>query len=257
MAVAAGAGSDAPAPASGYRPGYEIAAERILEYIVEQELPPGTRLPTESALAEIVGMSRTIVREAVKILSALGRLSVQRGRGIYVAKPPEAPWGASLAAFLPADPDQVGEIFEFRRFVELSTTDLASRKASPAQVRAIRDAAARTQVLASGGLEDFTRADTVFHRAIAEAAGNSFMVGCLEAVQTMQQQISVIALASTAGGSVMSAADQHVAIAAAIADGETELAVRLMAEHVDLTAQQIKNAILGRVFAASREPAEQ
>ncbi|MCD5344905.1 FadR/GntR family transcriptional regulator [Agromyces sp. S2-1-8] len=256
MASEAGAELDAPAPASGYRPGYEIAAERILEYIVEQELPPGTRLPTESALAEIVGMSRTIVREAVKILSALGRLSVQRGRGIYVARPPEAPWGASISGFLPADPDQVGEIFEFRRFVELSTTDLASRRATPAQVRAIREAAEHTRELAAGDLEDFNRADAVFHRSIGEAAANTFMLGCLDAVQRLQQQISVIALASTAGGSVSAAADQHVAIAAAIADGDTALAVRLMTEHVDLTAQQFKSAILGRVFTAPQGPSQ-
>ena len=50
----------------GYRPGYEIAAERILEYIVRARLEPGDRLPTEKDLAEAVGMSRTIVREAVK-----------------------------------------------------------------------------------------------------------------------------------------------------------------------------------------------
>ncbi|MFE6736583.1 FadR/GntR family transcriptional regulator [Microbacterium sp. NPDC057650] len=244
-------GPDAPAPASSYRPGYEIAAERILEYIVEQQLPPGTRLPTESALAEIVGMSRTIVREAVKILSALGRLSVQRGRGIYVARPPEVPWGASLSGFLPADPDQVGEIFEFRRFVELSTTELASRRATPAQVRTIRDAASRTLEVAAGDLEEFNRADAAFHRSVGEAAANSFMLGCLDAVQRLQRQVSVIALASTAGGSVSTAAAQHVAIAAAIADGDTELAVRLMAEHVDLTAQQFKSVILERMLGAT------
>ncbi|MGW8881875.1 FadR/GntR family transcriptional regulator, partial [Streptomyces mirabilis] len=83
--------STAPAPqppgdGAGYRPGYEVAAERILEYLVLAGLGPGARLPTEQDLADRVGMSRTVVREAVKILSALGRLSVHKGRGIYVAQ---------------------------------------------------------------------------------------------------------------------------------------------------------------------------
>ncbi|MBM7832098.1 DNA-binding FadR family transcriptional regulator [Agromyces cerinus] len=256
MAGLAESEPSAPQPASGYRPGYEIAAERILEYIVGQELRPGARLPTETALAEIIGMSRTIVREAVKILSALGRLSVQRGRGIYVARPQEVPWAPSLSEFLPTDPDQVDEIFEFRRFVELSTTDLASRRATPAQVRAIREAADRTLELAEGDLAAFNEADSIFHRAIGEASANMFMVGCLDAVQRLQLQISVIGLASTAGGSITAAAQQHVAIAAAIAAGDTALAVRLMAAHIDITAQQFKGAILGRVFSSASEPAE-
>ncbi|MFF2494004.1 FadR/GntR family transcriptional regulator [Agromyces sp. NPDC058064] len=242
----------APPPASTYRPGYEIAAERILEYIADQELRPGARLPTEASLAEIVGMSRTIVREAVKILSALGRLSVQRGRGIYVARPPESPWGTDLSGFLPADPDKVGEIFEFRRFVELSTTELASRRATPAQVRAIQEAAARTLELADGDLEAFNDADSAFHRTIGEASGNTFMLGCLASVQRLQRQISVIALASTAGGSITAAAEQHVAIAGAITGGNTVLAVELMAEHVDITARQFKGALINRLFSAEK-----
>lgn len=84
----------------GYRPGYEIAAELILEYIVREQLPPGARLPTEKELADEIRMSKTVVREAVKILSALGRLSVHKGRGIYVAEPDASPWREPFSQFL-------------------------------------------------------------------------------------------------------------------------------------------------------------
>ncbi|WP_331772663.1 GntR family transcriptional regulator [Embleya sp. NBC_00888] len=92
----------ASASAGGaYRPGYEVAAERILEYVVGAELQPGGRLPTEKDLADEVGTSRTVVREAVKILSGLGRLSVRKGRGIHVAEPEQPSWQKSLTSSFP------------------------------------------------------------------------------------------------------------------------------------------------------------
>src|SRR5882757_8142594 len=72
--------------ASGrYRPGYELVAEQLLNYIADQNLRSGDRLPTEQGLAQILGATRNVTREAVKVLAAIGRLSVRRGAGIFVA----------------------------------------------------------------------------------------------------------------------------------------------------------------------------
>lgn len=68
-----------------YRPRYELVAERILQLIGELGLHAGDRMPTENDLAARLGTSRTVVRDAVKILSATGRVSAQKGRGLYVA----------------------------------------------------------------------------------------------------------------------------------------------------------------------------
>ena len=73
------------AEAGGYRPQYELAAERIVRLIADLALQPGDRLPTENELAARLGTSRTVVRDAVKILSAAGRVSAQKGRGLFVA----------------------------------------------------------------------------------------------------------------------------------------------------------------------------
>src|SRR6201996_9734362 len=71
--------------AERYRPGYELVAERLLEYIAEENLRPGDRLPTEQGLADILGTTRNVTREAVKVLAAIGRLSVRRTAGIFAA----------------------------------------------------------------------------------------------------------------------------------------------------------------------------
>src|ERR1700752_5307835 len=68
-----------------YRPRYEVVAGQILDLISDLAMRPGDRLPTEKDLAVRLGTSRTVVRDAVKILSASGRVSAQKGRGLYVA----------------------------------------------------------------------------------------------------------------------------------------------------------------------------
>ncbi|WP_217708885.1 FadR/GntR family transcriptional regulator [Nonomuraea rhodomycinica] len=233
----------------GYRPGYEIAAERILEYIVRERLEPGDRLPTEKDLAEAVQMSRTIVREAVKILSALGRVSVQKGRGIYISEPEGALWEKSFSSFLPADLRQVDEMFEFRRTIETATARLASQRANPAQVKALREAAQQSADAAeSDDLDAFVHADETFHKAIAAAAGNVFLAETVVSVQRLQRQVSVIGLAGVAGGSLRVAAEQHLAISAAIAAGDESRAVECICEHIDTTLQQFQREIRHRLF---------
>jgi DNA-binding FadR family transcriptional regulator len=242
--------SAAQQPSSGaYRPGYEIAAERILEYIVREHLEPGDRLPTEKDLADAVQMSRTIVREAVKILSALGRLSVQKGRGIYVAEPEGALWRESFSHFLPADLRQVDEMFEFRRHIETATARLAAQRATPTRVKMLREAAQQTaDAAARNDIEAFGRTDEMFHGGIGAAASNMLFSATVDSVQRLQRQVSIIGLAGVAGGSLMVAAEQHLAIVEAIASGDEEQAVTLMAEHIDMTLRQFQQEIRHRIF---------
>src|SRR5690242_17955491 len=114
-------------PEGSYRPGYEVVAERILQLIAELGLRPGDRMPTENELAARLGTSRTVVREAIKILSAIGRVRAQKGRGLYVADD-EGMLGSSRwgGFFLPTDLDHVYMLFEFRRVQETAAGRLAA-----------------------------------------------------------------------------------------------------------------------------------
>ncbi|MGO8957806.1 MAG: FadR/GntR family transcriptional regulator, partial [Streptosporangiaceae bacterium] len=125
----------------GYRPGYEVVAEQILQLIAELALAPGDRLPTENELAARLSVSRTVVREAVKILSATGSVSAQKGRGLYVADG-ESVLGATRfgSFFLPTNLDHIFMLFEFRRVQEAEASRLAATRASPSELRVIETA---------------------------------------------------------------------------------------------------------------------
>ncbi len=243
------ASSQPPVESGAYRPGYELAAERILEYIVREQLAPGARLPTEKDLAETLELSRAVVREAVKILSAVGRLSVQKGRGIFVAaQDDESIWRDHLARFLPADLRQVDALFEFRLLIESNGADMAARRATPVQVKAIRQAALETaEAAARGDVEAFTDADSDFHGHIGKASANMFLSAMVDSARRLQVQTFTIGMAGTVGGSLAVAGEQHEAIAEAIGSGDPELARRLMAEHIEMTADQYQSTIQRRI----------
>src|SRR5947207_1043159 len=173
--ASAGAG-DAMQTRSAYRPGYERIAEQILELIARSQLRPGDRMPTENEIAGQLGTSRTVVREAIKILSALGRIKAQKGRGLYVADDDGMlgmRWGGF---FLPTDLDHIYMLFEFRRVQETAAGRLAAVRATPAELRAVEAAAATCQERhVTGQAALFDRGDDDFHLGIADASHNQFL----------------------------------------------------------------------------------
>lgn len=242
------AGDGAEAVAAAYRPGYEVVAERLLAYIAGERLAPGDRLPTEKELAELLQASRTVVREAVKILSAVGRLSVQKGRGIYLAEPSAGLWIDSH--FTPTDPEQIYSLFEFRGCIEGSAVRLAAGRATPSQLKALRDAVQRCHDAAAAGDNDgFAVADSLFHRSVAEAAGNEYLAATLGSIQRLHREINVTSLEGVPAGSLTTAARQHEEIADAIAASDEDRAATRMEEHLQVTLRQIQQKIRDRVFA--------
>jgi GntR family transcriptional regulator, transcriptional repressor for pyruvate dehydrogenase complex len=248
---------DAPAeerlaaqPDGSYKPGYELVAERILQLIAELGLHPGDRMPTEHDLAARLGASRSVVREAIKILSAIGRVRAQKGRGLYVADDDgmlgSARWGGF---FLPTDLDHIYTLFEFRRVQETAASRLAATRATPPELRAI-EAAAETcrQGHLTGQNALFDRGDDDFHLGVAAASHNPFLVASVREARRLQRQSSTIGLHGTVGGHAEEAIGEHAAIYRAIRDGDPEAAAHAAAVHLDNTLADYRREIQRRVF---------
>src|SRR5689334_7718722 len=185
-------------------------------------------MPTENELAGRLGTSRTVVREAVKILSAIGRVRAHKGRGLYVADD-EGMLGSSRwgGFFLPTDLDHVYMLFEFRRVQETTASRLAATRAIPAELRTI-EAAAETsrQGHLTGELALFDRCDDDFHVGIAAASHNQFLVAAVREARRLQRQSNIIGMQGTVGGHAREAVDEHAAIYQSIRDGDPEAAAR-------------------------------
>jgi GntR family transcriptional repressor for pyruvate dehydrogenase complex len=236
--------------AGSYRPGYEVAAEQILQLIADLRLRPGDRMPTENELATRMGTSRTVVREAVKILSAIGRVRAQKGRGLYVADD-EGMLGSSRwgGFFMPTDLDHVYMLFEFRRVQETAASRLAATRATPVELRAIGTAAETCRLgHTSGEPALFERGDEEFHLGIAAASHNQFLVTAVREARRLQHQSSTIGLHGTIGGHAAEAVDEHAAIYQAICDGDPEAAAQATAVHLDNTLEDYRREIQRRLF---------
>jgi GntR family transcriptional regulator, transcriptional repressor for pyruvate dehydrogenase complex len=145
--------------------------ERLAAEIGSGRLKPGARLPTEQEMMAALGVSRTVVREAVAALRAQGLVTTRQGLGAFVATDQQRrPFRI--------DPDglqsleAVIDLMELRMAVEIETAGLAAERATVRQLRAIAGAlAAMDRAIASG--ESAVDEDYRFHRAIAEATGNT------------------------------------------------------------------------------------
>jgi DNA-binding FadR family transcriptional regulator len=232
-----------------YRPGYEVVAEQVLNFIAEQNLRPGDRLPTEQGLAELLGATRNVTREAVKTLAALGRVSVRKGAGIFVAASSGVLSGDELTHFQPTSMDHVLMLLDYRQLIEAETARRSASLATPPEVRAIRESAAAS--LAAGKQSDgesFSETDASFHDGISIAAHNVFLRASVANVRRLAAQSDVLLFHGDAPGSLEVAGQQHLAIADAIAAGEPGRAAQLMIEHIDTTRHQFERKIRDRLF---------
>ena len=241
---------DAGPGASGvYRPRIELVAEEILQLIGELLLRPGDRMPTEKELAARLGTSRTVVRDAVKILSATGRVSAQKGRGLYVADN-ESMLGARQwgGFFVPTNLDHIFMLFEFRRVQETQASRLAAKRASPSELRVI-ESAVRTcrHGYTSGDNAEFDQGDDDFHLGVAAASHNFFLVSAVREARMLQRRASVIGLRGL-GGHAEAAVGEHEAIYRAIRDGDPEAAAQATSVHLDNTLEDYRREIQRRVF---------
>jgi DNA-binding FadR family transcriptional regulator len=232
-----------------YRPGYELVAEQLLNYISEQNLRSGDRLPTEQGLAQILGASRNVTREAVKVLAAIGRLSVRRGAGIFVAGAAGGLVDDPLTHFRPTSMEDVLMLLDYRTVIESETARRAASLATPIEVRAIREHAQASLLAArADDGHGFAQADTAFHDSVGAAAHNVFLRASVANVRRLASQSDVLLFHGDAPGSLEVAAEQHLGIVEAVAAGEADLARELMVEHIATTQRQFERRIRDRLF---------
>ncbi len=114
---------------------HEIA-ERIAAEIVAGKLAPGTRLPTEQEMVESMGVSRTVVREAVAALRAEGLVITRQGAGAFVADDAaQRPFRLALDGL--ASIEDVLDVMELRAGIETESAALAAERITPASAAAI------------------------------------------------------------------------------------------------------------------------
>ncbi|WP_321842171.1 FadR/GntR family transcriptional regulator [Paraburkholderia bannensis] len=155
-------------------------AEHVVNYVNEQiasrALKPGDKLPTESSLMTLLGVSRTVVREAISRLQAMSVIETRHGIGSFVLEPRREPLDLDV---VPASTlNDLLSVLELRISLETECAGLAAQRASERDLANIRTALdAISAATRSGG--DSAGADLQFHVSVARATGNRYFVDIL------------------------------------------------------------------------------
>ncbi|GHO86114.1 FadR/GntR family transcriptional regulator [Dictyobacter formicarum] len=233
---------------SSYHPQYESIATKLVEFIQQTKLQPGDRLPTEQQLAEQLGVSRAVVREAVKMLTASGYVRTRRGSGIYVNDKTRPFAAAAIEFSMPVDPEHVRELFEFRSLQETLTARLATERITLSELRTLEKSVHLNRQAAEAGDWDlFLETDNAFHYGIAEAAHNPFLLETVATVMRLQRWAIKMATGG-APGSLLASADQHDAIFASLKNGAPEVTVQAMKEHIESVFQAYQQDVRRRLM---------
>jgi DNA-binding FadR family transcriptional regulator len=217
-------------------------AEQLLNKIRVEDLAAGTRLPSEQAMAQHFGVSRTVIREAIAILKTEGLLETRKGSGAFVRN-------AAAAHALRTDRlteqsiQSLLNIIEVRRGIEAEMAALAAVRRTPGQLADIEHALRRIEEAVAGG-SDGVEEDAKFHQSIAVATGNPYWMRFVEMfAQTMRSAVKVTrANEARREDFARQVQLEHEKIVNAIVAQDAEAARAAAKEHMEHAAQRVRQA---------------
>lgn len=155
------------------------ARDVLVGYIVEKELREGAMLPPEAKLAEELSIGRSSLREAVKSLEALGLLQARHGVGVFVQNASIDPVLRVLQFTLIDDSNELVELLELRRLIELSLAERMLETLGPGAVADLDITVAQMQARAARG-EAFPEEDRVFHGQLLAGTASRLTIKLLD-----------------------------------------------------------------------------
>lgn len=195
-------------------PDEQIIVDRIYSAVMDQRLPPKTKLG-EAALCETFGVGRMRVRRALLLLNSQGIVDLKSNRGAYVACP---------------TPDEAQEVFEARILIETGIVRDLSNGISGEAVDRLRAHIAHEDEARNGGNgTDLIRLSGEFHVELADCHGNAVLRRVLRELVTRTSLI--VAMFAQSRGSTCPA-DEHKAIIDAVAAGDAEKAATTVGHHL-------------------------
>lgn len=210
--------------------GADLAISSIERMIVESEVGPGERLPTERDLATRFGVSRGSVREAIRTLASQGVLEARVGAGTYVTSlDPETLLGSRRFGLGLMRAERLDDLLELRRALDGLVAYSAAGKLSTydhGHLRGLIDLMA-----SDGAVEDRIAADVEFHRLIAVRSGNEVVAALLDTLSVDTEALRV-RRGATDAHATSAMRDEHLEIADALMRGDGPSARSAAEAHV-------------------------
>lgn len=219
---------------------HEQVLTHMTRMITQEEWPAGTILPSEAELAQQYKVSRTVVRECVRVLASRGMMRVSAGRGIAVASHEDWNVTEPLALLVRSDHASMFQWLEVRIMLETEAVGLAAQRANDEDIDVLRRIMDRLVVHVDDP-DRYRELDIEFHVNIARATHNSALLRLFEGViQPLRDQIEERALTSQTRHL---SNQEHVEILLHLTRGDDVEARVAMSAHVGRVADEIREVI--------------
>jgi GntR family transcriptional repressor for pyruvate dehydrogenase complex len=212
---------------------HEQVAKQIQGLIIDESLHPGDKLPSERNFAERLGVSRTVIREAIRVLSAQGLAEARPGSGTYIRElsPNDAAAPIELLLNLRQAPDRYDDLHEVRRTLEVEIAGLAAERATDEDYAAL-EGAIEEIATHMGDPKHFVQYDLAFHSALAAATHNDLYSVLLAPITGLLLEFRLTAYHYNAQSSIEGALTHHRRILSRVKAHDPEGARQAMRDHL-------------------------
>jgi GntR family transcriptional regulator, transcriptional repressor for pyruvate dehydrogenase complex len=221
----------------------DVVAERLQNDLLAQGLRPGDRLPTEPQLVERYGVSRTVIREAGRILEQRGLVDIRPGRGMTVSKPDGSAIVQHYSLMLGMNATTFQQLMETRLIIEVEVTALAATRRTDEDLAELRASVGRVERHMSD-YQVCLEEDVRFHEIVTRAGGNPFFSWFMDPVNTCLRESYKDA--GTYLASLPQTLAEHGAILEAIAAGDSNAAREASRAHLNRVVSQQDELVPGR-----------
>jgi GntR family transcriptional repressor for pyruvate dehydrogenase complex len=217
----------------------EQAINRLISMVRTGQLKPGDRLPPQRELTGLLGLSQTVVREAVRGLASMGIVEIRHGQGVFVRSVSPKMLIEPETLFFLLEKEAFFQAIEVRRILEVESVALAAERATEDDLAALRGSLAKMRDAADSG--DPLRFSPEFHTLLARASGNDVLASMMQSfIRLIAQASSMIARAVP--DSIAQEYPQHLEVYRAVASRDPERARRAMRKHVATAERHLRAA---------------
>lgn len=221
---------------------YEFVADEIESAITGGQFSPGEKLLSENALASQFEVSRTVIREAFKILKERHLITVENGRGVYVLSPTSSGPQEALSRYINRlDLDTSFEpLFEVRLLIEPDNAYQAAQRVNEEDIEKLHSCMDQLRAF-SKNPDEWILADLEFHATIARATKNPYMVVFIETL--LEHMTVMVGSGFLLEGAIEVAIKSHALITKYISEGNHDKAREEMRNHIIESSKRMGKAM--------------
>jgi DNA-binding FadR family transcriptional regulator len=216
---------------------YADIANRIETQIESGELTEGEKLPSERKMSEYYGVSRNVIREALKILSEKGLVNIRSGKGGYVTFSNNAKTMDKLELAICKSKSSLMELLEARKVIELAIAPLAVKKATKEDVLKLRRIYGRMESHRESQT-NFAQEDRQFHEELANCTKNKALAVLIATFYNIVDE-KLFLVSQLYPERIMRAQREHKAMIDAIEQHNEDAMVKAMSDHMECVYNQL------------------